>query len=195
MTDSWTSVVSGSRFSKAAIKLARCVGVVAALGVCAYLVAGLVQEQRRLGLVPAGLGVTQVLHAKQHAWGFGPGGNETGVVVFALPAGVAKEIEAQGMGYLANGPAGTSGHGQGQPHAWQPTPVLLEGSDENTHPVLSYELAPYLNRYGFGIDIDATVARQIEATMSKPGGFVAQARTGLLIVAPALQRVFYIHSG
>jgi hypothetical protein len=42
--------------------------------------------------VPAYLQVSKVLYVKEESWGFGPGGNETGLLVYELPADVAAAI-------------------------------------------------------------------------------------------------------
>jgi len=52
-----------------------------------------------------------------------------------------------------------------------------------------------LNRYGFGISIDAQIEQEINQAISKPGSFAAYGRTGILIVIPGIRRVVYAHNG
>jgi len=51
------------------------------------------KNSRYLRMVPAGLAVTEVIYAREDSWGFGQGGNETGVVVFGLSLDVASNIQ------------------------------------------------------------------------------------------------------
>lgn len=178
-------------------KLATLSGVVAAIGLGAWLSAGFFLERYRLSFVPTGLGVSRVLYAKQDAWGFGPGANETGVVIYALPEEATAKVQAQGITYLAGLPANTDDQGtwRGRYESWHATPHQLEGSDSHTNKVSSFEVAHYLNRYGFGIDIDPVVQRQINDAISNGGSFLAHGRVGILIVSPSIRRVFYIYSG
>ena len=178
-------------------KLAALLGAVAALGLCAWLADSFFLERHRLSFVPTGLDVSRVLYAKEDAWGFGPGGNETGVVVYALSEDATAKVQAQGITYLSGLPPNPNAAGdwRGRYESWLATPQQLEGSDSQTHKVLSFEVAHYLNRYGFGIDIDPTVQRQINDAISNGGSFLAHGRTGVLIVAPSIRRVFYIYNG
>ncbi|WP_447787585.1 hypothetical protein [Variovorax boronicumulans] len=176
-------------------RLTICVGTIAMLGACAYFVAGLARERHRLGFVPTGLGVTGVRYAKEDSWGFGPGGNETGVIAYALPVPTATAIQNQGIRYLQDLPPETLANGLGRAHSWQTTPAQLEGSDAHANSVFSFDVADYLNRYGFGIDIDPTVRQQINDALANDGSFLSHERTGILIVAPSLQKVFYIYNG
>ena len=49
----------------------------------------LVVRSHRLSFVPEAMGVWRVLYAAEESWGFGPGGNETGIIVYAMPREVA----------------------------------------------------------------------------------------------------------
>jgi hypothetical protein len=167
------------------------------MGLGIYFAFGLFAERHRLGFVPPGLGVTTVLYSSEHSWGFGPGGNETGVIVYVLPNGIANDVQSHGISRLSDLSKKTVSDGdwRGRYETWQATPTQLEGSDENTNAVMSYDVENYLNRYGFGIYLDPTVKRQINDAISNGGSFLAHGRIGVLIVAPSIQRVFYIYNG
>jgi hypothetical protein len=178
------------------MKLAVGSGAIAVLVLCAYLAAGALQERQRLRVVPAGLGVTRVLYGKEESWGLGPGGHETGVIVYSLPDEMAAKIQTEGIRCLAE----LSGKSAGKPEWWQhgswlATPVQLEGRDSKSDEVIkSHEIENHLYRWGFGIDIDPTVRRQINDSISKGGSFLLQTGSRTLLVAPSLQRVFYIYT-
>lgn len=184
-----------STLKSTARRLTISIGTIAMLGACTYFVAGLVRERHRLSFVPMGLGVTGIRYAKEESWGFGPGGNETGVIAYALPVPTATAIQKQGIRYLQDLPPETFDNGLGRVHSWQMTPAQLKGSDVHANSVFSSDVADYLNRYGFGIDIDPTVRQQINDALGNGGSFLSYERTGILIIAPSLQKVFYIYNG
>lgn len=172
--------------------MARWIGGIAVL-VCIALVVSfkLYERQFRLGHVPDVLNVSTVLYVNEQSWGLPffplPGDNETGLIVYDLPDGTAKEIQKVGIEYFAKRP--------GRYETWQSTPILLEGSDSGTNRTNSYEIANYLNRYGFGISIDSQIEQEINKAISKPGSFAAYGRTGILIVIPDIRRVVYAYRG
>jgi len=58
------------------------------------------ENVRQLSFAPKGLGVSKILYVAEESSGFGPGGNETGVIVYELPENAATEIEKNGVAYL-----------------------------------------------------------------------------------------------
>ena len=50
------------------------------------------ERQHWLSFPPPDLHVTKVLYVQTGDWGFGPGGNETGVVLYELPDHVAAQL-------------------------------------------------------------------------------------------------------
>jgi hypothetical protein len=161
----------------------------------------LYERQFRLGHVPEGLHVSTVLYANEWLSGSPflplPGDNETGLIVYELPDSVAKEIQKVGIDYFTKMPpkARDDSDRRGRYETWQSTPILLEGSDSATNRTRSYEIADYLNRYGFGISIDSQIEQEINEAISKPGSFAAYGRTGVLIVVPGNRRVVYAYRG
>ena len=78
---------------------------------------------------------------------------------------------------------------------WQPTPILVEGTDSSMNRVMSHNIADYLDRYGFGIEIDPQINQEINNAISTPGSFAAYGRIGLIIVIPKVNKVVYVYNG
>ncbi len=150
----------------------------------------------RYSYVPEGLGVNKILFAAEDSWGFGPGGNETGVIVYELPEGVAEEIRHGGTDYLAKLPprSGSNHDWHGRFERWQSTPITSDRAwfaEKDASP----RIANYLNQYGFGIPIDVQIERDIDDVISKQGSYFAYGRIGMLIVIPEIHRVVFAYAG
>jgi hypothetical protein len=171
--------------------------VVVALGAVVVICYNLWEKKRELSFVPDGLGISTIVYSQEESWGGGPGGNQTGIIVYELPDGVSKKIQNEGIEFLNTMPqnSGSTYDWHGRYEKWESTPILLDGSDGNTNSTKSYEIAKYLNRYGFGIPVDQQVEREINDAISKPGSFVAYGRIGLLIVIPVARRAVYAYNG
>lgn len=158
-----------------------------------------------LSFIPEGMNVQKVLYSEEKAWGWGPGANETGVIVYELPSSTAKKIKDANIDYFAALPAQTSGNGRDWRRIyrpWKPTPITEDErvwfkntvSDETTS---APKLDNYLNRYGFGIPIQPQVEDMVDKVISTPGSFYTygQGGGGTIVVSPSIYRVFYIYSG
>lgn len=151
------------------------------------------ERQHWLSLVPARFGVGTIVYAKDRSWGFGPGGNETGVVLFELPQATADAIGRSGGAYLASLQDGLH---------WEPTPLRdrrdwlnCEGSSQWSCPSESPHLANYLDQYGFSIPVSPSVTAEIDRALSSTGSFYAYTRTGVLLVIPRTRRVAFVYAG
>jgi hypothetical protein len=157
------------------------------------------ENGRQLSFPPKGLGVSKVLYATEDSLGFGPGGNETGVIVYELPESAAGEIEHKGITYLEelsqHRTRGDSHDWHGIYDHWMPTPILLVGSGYNANKTLSYDIDEYLNRYGFGISVNPQVRQEINYAISHVGNFAAYGRIGLVVVIPKSRKVVYAYRG
>lgn len=164
------------------------------------------QTRNHLGVLPEGLQVKRVLYAREQVWGFGPGGNETGVIAYALPSGVAQQVAAGGSAFLASMPASPREHPgdwRSSFQDWQPTPLpaahpwtarepsCLAPGDADCRP----RLRMYLEQHGFPIEVDAGIAGEIDAAVANAGSFYAYGRYGMVLVVPARQRVYYLYAG
>jgi energy-coupling factor transporter transmembrane protein EcfT len=160
-----------------------------------------IERQHRMSFVPDALYVSKIIYANEESWGFGPGGNETGVIVYELPDNIAKEIQQVGIGYL------TKIHQQpksgcywcGIYDNWHQTPILRspywEYDTERESNTSTAELGNYLNKYGYGISIDPIIEDEINRAISKSGSYFAYGRIGVLIVIPDIQKVVYAYAG
>lgn len=145
----------------------------------------------RLQLIPEDLGAWWISDVEQESWGFGPGGNETGVIVYVLPEAAAQAIAMRGVAYLNE-----LDSGRRRPRdrhnmfgEWRPTPVISGELSEHK------DLASYLDRYGFGIDVGAGLERYVNTIMSSPGSFYADGRIGVVIIDPTERKIVFLHSG
>lgn len=162
------------------------------------------EEKFHLSMTPDGLNVSNILYVNEETFGFGPGGNETGLIVYELSDKIAAEVERNGITYFANMPPnkGVDRDFRGQYSEWNRTPMLLDQSlknsdqDKNSSSLHSTQkISNYLNQYGFSLEIDPLIEKQIDDTLSKSGSYFAYGRTGMLIVAPDIRRVFYAYAG
>ena len=154
----------------------------------------------RLGFVPQAMDVWNVVYASEQSWGFGPGGNETGIIVYKMPETVATQLEKDGRTYLEH-LTGQS-HGRGRYETWLPTPV---GSDPKWEWPRSQAgmqgdwrspgIGDYLFRYGFVIPIDRDIERMVNDAIVRPGSYYAYGRLGVIILIPASRRIVYAYRG
>ncbi|MEQ1944166.1 hypothetical protein ABMA32_17265 [Mesorhizobium sp. VNQ89] len=72
---------------------------------------------------------------------------------------------------------------------WKPTPVL--DGELAEYP----DIAGYLDRYGFGIQIRKDVESYINSLISSPGSFYAYGRIGVAIVDPHEGKIVFLDSG
>jgi hypothetical protein len=142
------------------------------------------EREHRLSFVPEKLSVSNIVYVKEEVFGFGPGGNETGVLVYELPDKIASDIEKIGIEYFVN-LMPMQGNDSDLYREWQKTPT----TDVN-------KIEEHLDRYGFGISINRQIENEIDEAISKPGSFFANGHGGrILIVNPKKRRVFLAYSG
>lgn len=153
-----------------------------------------------LSLVPQGLGIWRVVYSKEESWGFGPGGNESGVIVYALSDSVSDTIKERGISYL-NGlqqvraiRAGSTSYNL----EWKETPLLFHNRDPNVdraNDVAVPNIYNFLDRYGFGVSLDPEISKTINDAISKPGAFYTSDQHGIVIVIPEKRSVVFAYSG
>lgn len=162
------------------------------------------EEEFHLSMVPDGLSVSKVLYVNESTFGFGPGGNETGLIVYELSDKVAAEVQKNGVAYFANMPPnkGENRDWRGKYVHWNGTPIFQENESENTNqykntPSLrsAMKISNYLDQYGFGLEIDPSIEKQVDEALSKSVSYVGYGRIGMLIVAPEIKKVFYAYAG
>lgn len=143
-----------------------------------------------LNHVPQEMCVSKILYQATESWGFGPGGNETGVVVFELPENSAKTIENAGIDFFNVISREDTQRNKyiRECGEWQESPL----SDTNT----SWTLGSFLDRYGFGIAVDQSIENEINLAASTKGSYSAGCAGGaVIIVAPKMKKVFFVYAG
>jgi len=151
---------------------------------------GWFQRSFSLSVVPDALQVTSIAYAKEESWGFGPGGNETGVRVYPLKDAVADEILAQDMRFFLDMPANGDQHKRGSRGLytdWSATPVRNEA--------IPFDLNEYLDEYGFAIDVDPAIVADVNRILNAPGSYYAGSRSKMLIVSPRDRKVIFLYHG
>ena len=141
------------------------------------------ETQHWLSRLPTRLGVERVLYAETDSWGFGPGGNESGVILYELPSNVS----------------GANPSDLAPELRWETTPLQGhrewfegEGASRTKAGPLLYN---YLNRYGFGITVKTEVESEIDHAVSAPGSWYAYTRSGVIVLMPLINRVAYVYAG
>jgi hypothetical protein len=165
--------------------VAICAFLLCAIGIWAAWTAS--ERRHQAGLIPAGLQAGAPVYANTVAQGFGPGGNEAGFLVYALPPEIVARIMAEGMGWLES----EFGRFEETPiapsEAW--SSVLCTGAD-------CFSLAMYAQRYTFlAAPLDPDLLREGNAAIARPGNYYAFGRLGLLVIVPDTGRVFYVYRG
>ena len=145
--------------------------------------------------VPADLEVQRLLYEKTENWGSPlfplPGDNETGLLLYDMPAAVADRIVAEGVSFFDRPENRGRRHGRQTDHAsWRETPVPITWSFKGP------SIDAYLDRYGFGIEIEPSIVTMIDDALGKLGSFYAFGSGGsVVIVIPAQRRVVYAYAG
>lgn len=149
------------------------------------------EENFYLNHIPQEMAVSKILYQKTKSWGFGPGGNESGVVVFELPDNSAKTILSAGKDFFDviskdDIPRNEYIRECGE---WQESPL---GKDTNS----TWFLSSFLFKYGFGVAVDKSIENEINLAASNKGSFATGCPgSEVLIVAPKIKKVFYIYAG
>jgi hypothetical protein len=159
-----------------------------------------------LAFVPPAMDVSNIIYSAEQSWGFGPGGNETGIIVYEMPPATRRRIETEGVGWL-NTLAGSSGPWQGLYRDWHPTPydselsgafdlweveenIVSEGCSK-----IGSGIVAYMDAYGYCIPFDPDIEALANRALSMPGSFYAFGRIGMLLLIPAENRIIYAYIG
>jgi hypothetical protein len=146
--------------------------------------------------VPAYLQVSKVLYVKEESWGFGPGGNETGLLIYELPSDVAATIASNGLSFFTDNDNALRARQQHvSNYDWYPTPVVPNFGWKGDG-VTPASINSFLNRYGFGLDFDQNFIAMADQAKNTSGNFYSYGSGGrLLVVSPALRKVILAYSG
>jgi hypothetical protein len=148
--------------------------------------------------LPEDLKATQIIYKKENEFsiGWGPGDNETGFIVYALPNKTVEHIQSEKMAYVSLlnvRDRNTDWYG-----AWAQTPVPPQPS-----PIPGDDKAPtkfragaFLDRYGFGIDVQPGYLSDVDQAMNNAGSYYAYGRGGsLLIISPQKRKAYFLYAG
>lgn len=154
----------------------------------------------RLSFFPQELNVGNLIFANEESWGFGPGGNETGIIVYELPDDVAKKIEKNGINFLnGKSPDDKETDQSSKDENWQQTPILQSDEwieSEGAALPKKPNISGYLGKYGFSIDIDSRVRTKIDSALEKNGSyFHYTSHGGVLMIIPRERMVLYAYHG
>jgi hypothetical protein len=180
------------RWPRTCLMLGATLTIAAVIGWDGYI------DRYRLAHVPDALQVQRILYAQEESWGFGPGGNEAGIIVYPLPEATAESILRQGPAFFATlskntAPRTTSW--QGNYFEWKSTPID-RGSHWQPDPQTGrFLIQDYICKYGFCIDIEEGIETEAEAILNTPGSYYAFARIGMIVVCPARRKVMYLYNG
>ena len=163
-------------------------------------------QARHLAFVPQAMDVSNVIYSAEQSWGFGPGGNETGIVVYEMPPATRHRIETEGVAWL-NTLTGSRGSWRGLYNDWHSTPydsklpgasdlwkvdqdIVSEGCSK-----LGVGIVAYMDAYGYCIPFDPDIEALANRALTMPGSFYAFGRLGMLLLIPAENRVIYAYNG
>lgn len=170
--------------------------------ICIALFIRNIEIQSNRSYVPEVFQVKKIVYRSEELWGFGPGENETGIIVYELPDAIVNQIILEGLGYLDSlAPQGDASDWHGRYEKWFETPVVFnqEWSSPDSNDDDSEGFVPriktYLLRYGFPIPLNTNVEDMVDKAIQQKGNYYAYGRIGLIIVIPKLHRVVYAYHG
>ncbi len=160
--------------------------------------------ERKLSYVPVAMGIKTVRYSNEESYGFGPGGNETGVIVYDLPNEASEKIKEFDIEYfnLISKEPRTSNGWEGVFTNWYKTPVVLNDlwkgpkmAGEYIQKIDNPKISIFLDNYGFGIPIDKDIEANIDDGIRGNEGYYSYGRVGVLIIFPAKKIVVFAYSG
>jgi hypothetical protein len=172
--------------------LLRTITLLAALALCACTEG---DDSWGLSALPPALGAEDVEFARNEAWGFGPGGNETGFTVVRLADDAVARLSGGGVTWLNAQPGGRL------QRDWRPTPVprdefWMGRPDSAAGSYLQPTVLAVLHRYGFPIAVPDDHKTALDAALNAPGNFYAFGPGGLVaVLVPATGHAYVFHAG
>lgn len=162
-----------------------------------FLIFKFYERRYTLSYVPDALQVSSISYDNEKSWGFGPGGNEAGIVVYPLSEQVAHQISQQGIKFFNTLPDNIDQEirdWRGDFGPWSRTPVIPDKQNwSGTEGKLN--IYDYICAYGFCIDIDKAVEKQATEIVNSKGNYYAYGRIGLIVVSPQKKVVLFMFNG
>ncbi len=158
--------------------------------------------KHRLRFIPPSWGVSAILYAQEKAWGMGPGGNESGLIIYQLPSEFSAQLTSIGPQFLITRTEAVQSPGgskiRSSYHSWRETPIANEpwlcGTETCPEPG-KLSITNYLGRYGHGIALPNQLTDEINLVISTPGTFYAINAVGALLVSPKNGKAYFVYSG
>ncbi|MDQ8029620.1 MAG: hypothetical protein REJ23_12915 [Brevundimonas sp.] len=175
-------------------------------GLATFAAVGLLEYRWRQSLLPLGVRAPVITYAKETTWGWGPGGNETGVIVYRMDRTSAERVRAGGIAWLEGEASRPTGPLQ-RPAAdrrlrrtysdWRTTPLEALWSGHGEHSCgREPGLGAYVDYDDFRCRVDPEVIARANRVLQTPGAFVARGQAGrIVIVAPAERLVIIAYNG
>lgn len=181
----------------------RLLKVTLAVSVLIYASLQFYQYQSRLNHIPSRMGVWHILYSEEQIWGMGPGGNETGIIVYGMPKATYNALMAGGMEWLEviSKDNSRGRRRQGVFRKWHrtPSPVAtkcsLDPPNRADEPESCSIVGQLLDRYGSIISVDDWVLELANEAMLTEGAYYSHGMLGMLIVIPDKRRLIYAYSG
>lgn len=155
------------------------------------------ERQHNLNHVPDGLGVSTISYELQESWGFGPGGNEAGILVYPLSEEVSRQVEQGGVKFLQTMPPNqdqADRRWQGAYETWLETPAVTPQWKLNAK-TGRLDVMDYICAYGFCIDVEPGIVNEANEIVNSAGSYYAQGRIGIIVVSPKKKKVLYFYNG
>lgn len=148
--------------------------------------------------MPEHVGIGRVVYNNVKTFGFGPGGNETGLIIFTMSDRAAKALETDPERFLASASVPRAER-CGSFGEWAITPYTPE-RDSGAAVVPARLDGPatieeILNRYGFGIRLPPAHSHMLNEALAKRGSYLAESKCGRVFLMPAERRAALIIVG
>jgi hypothetical protein len=158
----------------------------------------LYERKFMIEFVPDVLNVSSIKYSQEESWGFGPGGNEAGILIYPLPENVSSNIKKSGLEYFQRMPVNKNQQNRrwrGRYSDWAETPVKPSQRWSESKQTGRFDIYDYICAYGFCINIKQSVVDEANAIVNSPGSFYAYGRIGLIVVSPEKNLVMYFYNG
>lgn len=144
----------------------------------------MVRTPMHMHFIPSHM-IDGIVYLKEDWTGFGPSGAATGIIVYSVPDSIDNEMKQNRLDYFCH-----------------ETPIRHWSWRETLVPVdwqLPYDyhgdaIEAFLDRYGFGIPVDAEIEHAANDAASRPGSYFAWSRNSVTIVVPEQQRVYFLYN-
>jgi len=172
----------------------RIAGIAVALFV-AFMWWGASVRQDRLFSPVRAFGVSELVYVAESSGGIGPGANESGIRVFAMPESLLERIALDGVAYLNRLPRRQSEYGVGQPWDWKPTPVPSDDpgwtyAGKGSAPALS----DIMERY-WHTDVAPEIRQLVDRALGTEGNLYVIDRNDLFVMILAERKLVFAYGG